>query len=151
MQVVVETKAKLVVSNTVSSVQNACSVITEMLQSCQDAKLSEAALRFSERLTQLTSSSLPNGKLASALFDFGQSELCKGKNGKKIKVQPNRKCESGNCSHQAVGKGRPVTLEVPRKKARQSHDLARSVHENRNCSKKSGSHVMQSKTRHVSK
>ena len=144
-------KATLVVGNAVSSVQNACSVLTEMLQSSQDAKLCEAALRFSERLTQLTSSSLLNGKLASALFDFGQSELCRGKNGKKIKVQPNRKRKSGNCSRQAVGKGRPVTLEVPRKKARQSHDLARSVRENRNCSKKSGSHVMQSKTRHVSK
>ncbi|CAB4044608.1 Hypothetical predicted protein [Paramuricea clavata] len=70
-------KAKLMVRN--SSVQNACSVLTEMLQSSQDAKLCEAALRFSERLTQVTSSSLPNGKLASALFDFGQSELCRGK------------------------------------------------------------------------
>ena len=145
-----EDKAKLV-SNAVSSVQNACSVLTDMLQSSQDAKISEAALRFSKRLIQLTSSGLLNRKLASALFGFGQSELCKGKNGKKIKVQPNRKRKSGNCSHQAVGKGRPVTLEVPMKRARQSHNLARSVRENRNCSKKSGSHVMQSKTKHISK
>ena len=69
-------KATLVVGNAVSSVPNACSVLTEMLQSSQDAKLCEGALRFSERLTQLTSSSLLNGKLASALFDFGKSELC---------------------------------------------------------------------------
>lgn len=145
-------QAKLV-NNAVYSVQNACSVLTGMLQSCQDSKLSEAALKFSERLTKLAGSSLTKGKLASALFYFGQSELTKGKNGKKIKVQPNRKRKSGNCSRQAVGKGRPATvaLEVPKKKAKQSHDLARSVRENRNCSKKSGSHVMQSKTRHVSK
>ena len=81
------------VNNAVYSVQNACSVLTGMLQSCQDSKLSEAALKFSERLTQLAGSSLTKGKLASALFDFGQSELTKGKNGKKIKVQPNRKLQ----------------------------------------------------------
>lgn len=141
-------------NSAIISVQNACSALTGMLQNCQDSKLCEAAMKFSTRLTKLSGSSLMNGKLAAALFDFGQSELTKGKNGKKIKVQPNRKRKLGNGSRQAVSKGRPVAihaLEVPRKKAKQSHDLARSVRENRNCSKKSGSHVMRSKTRHVSK
>lgn len=138
----------------ITAVQNACSALTGMLQNCQDAKLSEAAMKFSGRLTKLSGSSLMNGKLAAALFEFGQGELTRGKTGKKIKVQPNRKRKLGNGSRQAVAKGRPVAihaLEVPKKKAKQSHDLACSVRENRNCSKKSGSHVMRSKTRHVSK
>ena len=88
-------QAKLV-NNAVYSVQNACSVLIGMLQSCQDSKLSESALKFSERVTQLAGSSLTKGKLTSARLDFGQSELTKGKNSKKIKVQPNRKCKSGN-------------------------------------------------------
>ncbi len=95
---------------------------------------------------------LSQWKLAAALFDFGHSELRKDKNGKKIKVQPNRKRKSGNGSHPAVAKGHPVTvqaLEVPSKKAKQSHDLPHSVSENRNPSKKSGSHVMSSRTRNV--
>jgi hypothetical protein len=140
------------VSDAVHSLQSACSALKGILESCQDSKLSEATLKFSERLTQLTASSLTNGKLAAALFDFGHSELRKGKNGKKIKVQPNRKRKSGNGSRQAVAKGRPVTvqaLEVPSKKAKQSHDLACSVRENRNPSRKSGSHVMNSRTRNV--
>lgn len=93
-----------------TSVQNACSALTGMLQNCQDSKLCEAAMKFSARLTKLSGSSLMNGKLAAALFDFGQSELTKGKNGKKIKVQPNRKRKLGNGSRQAVSKGRPVAI-----------------------------------------
>ena len=113
----------------------------------------EISLTTSQMNLTINSSNASDGedKETLVLFDFGQSELCKGKNGKKIKVQPNRKCKSGNCSHQAVGKERPVTLEVPRKKARQSHDLVRSVRENRSCSKESGYHVIQLKTKHISK
>ena len=66
-------------NSAITSVQNACSALTGMLQNCQDSKLREAAMKFSARLTKLSGSSLMNGKLAAALFDFGQSELLKAK------------------------------------------------------------------------
>ena len=77
----------------------------------------------------------------------------KGK-GKKIKVQPNRKRKCGNGSCQALAKGRPTqmhSLEVPQKKAKCSHGLAEAVISNSQSSKKSGSHVMKSKTKHFQK
>ena len=51
-------------------------------------------------------------------------------------------------------KGRPTQmhpLEVPQKKAKRSHGLAEAVISNRQSSKKSGSHVMKSKTKHFQK
>ena len=95
-----------------------------------------------------------NGNLTSALFNFGAAELSKSRNGKTINVQPNRKRKSSNGSHQAVPKGRPaafVAFGVPTKKAKRSHSLAVSVAQNTNVSRKSGSHVMKSRTRHVFK
>lgn len=77
--------------------------------------------------------------------------------GKKIRVQPNRKRKSGNGSRQAeaVAKGRlshlKQTLHVPPKKPKRSHDLAEAVQFNTQSSKKSGSQVMKSKTKHIQK
>lgn len=55
--------------------------------------------------------------LASALFTFGSSEVKKTGNGKKIRVQPNRKRKCGSGS-QAVSKGRPVQLQEPTSKGK---------------------------------
>ena len=71
-----------------------------------------------------------------------------------MKVQPNRKRKSDNGSRQAVVKGRPTqmySLQVPQKKAKHSHGLAEAVKSNTQSSKKSGSHVMKSKTKHFQK
>lgn len=93
--------------------------------------------------------------LIAALHNFGSNELRKTGTGKKIRVQPNRKRASGNGSRQAVSKGRPTKLqetkclEVPHKKRKRTHNLANAVQANTNTSKKSGSHVMKSKTKHV--
>ena len=48
-------------------------------------------------------------------------------------MQRNGKRKSGNYTCQTVGKERPVSLEVPMKKALQSHDLAFGVRENQSC------------------
>ena len=95
-----------------------------------------------------------HSNLVTALFNFGSDELLKKGKGKKIKVQPNRKRKSGNGSRQAVAKGRPThlqSLEIPHKKAKRSHGLAEAVKANTQSSKKSGSDVMKSKTKHVQK
>ena len=63
-------------NSAITLVQNACSDLTGMLQNCQDSKLCDAAMKFSGRLTKLSGSSLTNGKLAAALFDFGPRVLC---------------------------------------------------------------------------
>ena len=69
-------------------------------------------------------------------------------------MQPNRKRKSANQSRQAVGKGRPVSLkslEVPRKKPKQTDSLASSVRQNSNTSKKPGQHAMKSKSSHYNR
>ena len=103
-------------------------------------------LQFASRVKKLASSMHKN--LASALFSFGANELRKGKNGKKIKVQPNRKRKHASGSHQVVGKGRPVNLsalELPPKKAKRDHRFAKSVKKNVSVARKSGSHVLKPK------
>ena len=93
-----------------------------------------------------------HSNLVTAVFNFGSDEILKKGKCKKIKVQPNRKRKSGSGSHQAVAKGHPTqTLEVPQKKAKRSHGLAEAVKSNTQSSKKSGSHVMKSKTKHFQK
>ncbi|CAB4041760.1 Hypothetical predicted protein, partial [Paramuricea clavata] len=128
------------------------SLLVKKLENSEDPKLAEGVLKFSCKLQRLMKSM--NGNLTSALFNSGAAELSKSRNGKKIKVQPNRKRKSSNGSHQAVAKGRPaafVAVGVPTKKAKRSHSLAVSVAQNTNVSRKSGSHVMKSRTRHVFK
>jgi hypothetical protein len=140
------------ISTAVDCLQQSCNILIAKLESCQDQALATGIIKFSERLNLLTRSM--QGNLTSALFTFGANQLRKGNNGKKIKVQPNRKRKSGNCSRQAVAKGRTATLkalELPAKKAKRSHNLALSVKQNTNVAKKSGSHVMHSKTTHFSK
>ena len=85
--------------------------------------------------------------LVSALYNFGASEIKKTGMGKKIKVQPNRKRKTGNGSRQAVPKGRPVQLHEPERK--RTHTFTTAVQSNANTSKKSGTHTMQSKTKHL--
>ena len=71
-----------------------------------------------------------HSKLTTALFNFGANELRKTGKRKKNKVQPNTKRKSANGSHQAVSKGRSaqmVTLDVPHKKAKRSHDFAEAM------------------------
>lgn len=128
------------------AVTAACNVMCAKLKSCQDKNLAKGMFQFAQRVNRLASSM--HGNLTSALFNFGANELRKGKNGKKIKVQPNRKRKSGNGSRQAVGKGRPVALGIPHKKPKRDHRFAMSVKQNVNVAKKSGSHVMKSKTKH---
>lgn len=89
--------------------------------------------------------------LASALFTFGSSEVKKTGNGKKIRVQPNRKRKCGSGSRQAVSKGRPVQLQEQTSKRKRSHDLAKAEQTNTKSSKKSGSHAIKSKTEHIQK
>ena len=64
------------------------------LKCCQDKSVEKGALDFAQRVKKLASSM--HGNLTSALFNFGSNELRKGKNGKKIKVQPNRKRKHAN-------------------------------------------------------
>jgi hypothetical protein len=130
------------------AVTEACNLICAKLESSQDKNLAKGMLQFAKRVKRLASSM--HGNLTSALFNFGANELRKGKNGKKIKVQPNRKRKHANGSHQVVRKGRPVTfsaMEIPSKKAKRQHSFAKSVRQNVNIARKSGSHVMRSKTK----
>ena len=131
------------------AVTEACNLICAKLESSQDKNLAKGMLQFAQRVKRLANSSM-HGNLTSALFNFGASELRKGKNGKKIKVQPNRKRKHANGSHQVVRKGRPVTfsaMELPSKKAKREHRFAKCVQQNVNVARKSGSHVMKSKTK----
>lgn len=73
----------------VDCLQQSCNILVAKLESCQDQALATGIIKFSERLNLLTRSM--QGNLTSALFTFGVNQLSKGKNGKKIKVQPNRK------------------------------------------------------------
>lgn len=129
-----------------------CDRIAEKLRNTRDPNLAKAIIKFSRRVTTLTTSTM-HSNLTTALFNFGSGELKKTGKGKKIRVQPNRKRKSGNGNRQAVSKGRPTqlqqSLQVPPKKAKRSHDLAKAVQANTQSSRKSGSHTMKSKTRHV--
>lgn len=112
-------------------------------------------MKFSKRVAALSTSSTMHSNIVTAVFNFGSDEILKNGKGKKIKVQPNRKRKpSGNSSRQAVAKGRPTqmhSLQVPQKKAKHGHGLAEAVKSNTQSSKKSGSHVMKSKTKYFQK
>ena len=130
--------------------------ITQKLHSTNDTNLARAIIKFSKRVTSLTGPTTMQSNLIAALHNLGTNELQKTGSGKKIRVQPNRKRACGNGSRQAVSKGRPTklqetkpSLEVPHKRQKRTHNLANAVQANTNTSKKSGSHVMKSKTRHV--
>ena len=126
----------------------------QKLRSTKDPNVAKGILKFSKRVEALFTSSKMHSNLVSAVFNFGSDEILKKGKGKKIKVQPNRKRKSGNGSRQAVAKGRPTqmhSLEVPQKKAKRSHGLAEAVKSNTQSSKKSGAHVMKSKTKHFQK
>ncbi len=147
---VIENKDQHLMEKATKTIQEVCSLLTDKLESTKDAKMAEGVLKFADRMKLLAKSM--HGNLTSALYNFGALELKKGKNGKKIKVQPNRKRKSGSGSRQAVAKGRSVnltTLKIPAKKPKRSHNLALAIRENTNVSKKSGAHVMHSRTRHV--
>ena len=136
------------------ALSKSCEQIMQKLRGAKDPNLAKEILKFSKRVGALSTSSTMHSNLVSAVFNFGSDEILKKGKGKKIKVQPNRKRKSGNCSRQAVAKGRPTqmhSLEVPIKKAKRSHGLAEAVKSNTQSSKKSGSHVMKSKTKHVQK
>ena len=111
--------------------------------------MAKGVIRFAERVTSLTAARSMHSNLASALFSFGSSEVKKTGNGKKIRVQPNRKRKCGSGSRQVVSKGRPVQLQEPTSKRKRTHDLAKAVKTNTKSSKKSGSHTMKSKTKHM--
>ena len=110
--------------------------------------LAWGVIKFSKRVISLTSARAMQSNLASALFTFGSSEVKKTGNGKKIRVQQNRKRKCGSGS-QAVSKGRPVQLQEPTSKGKWSHDLAKAVQTNTKSNKKSGSHAMKPKTKHI--
>ena len=73
----------------INSLQQSCNILVEKLESCQDQTHAVGIIKFSERLNLLSGSM--QGNLISALFTFGVNQLSKEKNGKKIKVQRNRK------------------------------------------------------------
>jgi len=131
-------------------IQEACELLVNKLESSQDTKLAEGALKFASRLQRLTTSM--GGDPTSSLFSFGVNELSIRKKGRKIQVQPNRRRKSAIQNRQTVGKGQPVSLkslEIPRKKPKQTHSLASSVRQNTNTSKNSAQHAMKSKSRHL--
>ena len=133
------------------ALSKSCEQIMQKLRSTKDPNLAKGILKFSKRVAVLSASSTMHSNLVTAVFNFGSDEILKKGKGKKIKVQPNRKRKSGNGSRQAVAKGRPTqmhSLEVPQKKAKRRHTLAQAVKSNTQSSKKSGSHVMKSKTKH---
>ena len=115
----------------------------------------KGVIKFSKRVMNLAAATAMHSQLTTALFNFGSSEMSRVGKGKKIRFQPNRKRKSGNGSRQAVAKGRPShlkqSLQVPPKKPKCSHDLAEAAQSNTQSSKKSGSHVMKSKTKHIQK
>ena len=132
------------------SIQEACELLVNKLESSQDTKLAEGALKFASRLQRLTTSM--GSDPTSSLFSFGVNELSIRKKGRKIQVQPNRRRKSAIQNRQTVGKGQPVSLkslEIPRKKPKQTHSLASSVRQNTNTSKNFAQHAMKSKSRHL--
>ena len=135
--------------------KQSCEQITEKLRSTRDPNLVKGVIKFSKRVMNLAAATAMHSQLTTALFNFGSSEMSRVGKGKKIRVQPYRKRKSGNGSRQAVAKGRPShlkqSLQVPPKKPKHSHDLAEAVQSNTQSSKKSGSHVMKSKTKHIQK
>lgn len=142
-------KTQSLISQAQNSIQESYNLLAEKLTESQDKKMAAGVLKFTSKLQRLIKSNTGSGNLISALFNFGMSELSKSKNGKKIKVQPNRKRKSGNGSRQAVGKQRSFGLEplvIPKKKAKRSHNFSVAMRENTPMAKKSGSHTMKSKT-----
>ena len=137
------------IANAEQLLRNSCEQIIQKLQSSRDLNLAKGVIRFAKRVTSLTAARSMHSNLASALFTFGSSEVKKTGNGKKIRVQPNRKRKCGSGSRQVVSKGRPVQLQEPTSKRKRSHDLAKAVQTNTKSSKKSGSHTMKSKTKHM--
>ncbi len=139
------------IGKAVDCLQQSCNILVAELESCQDQALGTEIIKFSEGLNLLTTSM--QGNLTSALFTFRVNQLSKfkGKNGKKIKVQPNRKRMSCNCSRQAVAKGRTASIKALELPAKRSHNLAFSVKQSTNVAKKSGSQVMHLKITHFSK
>ncbi|XP_048589237.1 uncharacterized protein LOC116618843 [Nematostella vectensis] len=142
---------KSIIANAQQLMRSSCDQIIQNLQSSGDLNLAKGIIKFSKRVTTLTATRSMNSNLVSALFSFGSNELKKTGSGKKIRVQPNRKRKCGSGSRQAVSKGRPVQLQEPTSKRKRSHDLAKVVQANVNSSKKSGSHTMKSKTKHIQK
>ena len=139
---------------TADALRKSCKQIMQKLRSTKDPNLAKGILKFSKTVAALSTSSTMHSNLVTAVFNFGSDEILKKGKGKKIKVQPNRKRKSGNGSCRAVAKGRPTqmySLEVRQKKAKHSHGLAEAVKSNTQRSKKSGSHVMKSKTKHFQK
>ena len=63
------------------AIQEICGLLIDKLESAKDAKMAEGALKFADRIYCLAKSI--HGNLASALYNFGASELQKGKNSKK--------------------------------------------------------------------
>ncbi|PFX13343.1 hypothetical protein AWC38_SpisGene22577 [Stylophora pistillata] len=125
--------------------------ITEKLGHTRDPNVAKGIFTFSKRADALVSSTM-HSNLVTALFDFGSSELNKPGKRKKIRVQPNRKKKCGSSCYQAVSKGRPAqmkVLDIPNKKAKRSHNLAEVLRTNTQSSKKSGVHVMKSKTKNL--
>lgn len=142
------------IDSAADALRKSCEQMTEKLKNTKDPNLAKGILKFSKRVMTLSTATAMHSNLVTALFNFGSAELKKTGKGRKIKVQPNRKRKSGNGSRQAVSKGRPTqmqSLEIPQKKAKRSHNLAQAVKSNTQSSKKSGSHVMKSKTKHVHK
>ena len=137
------------IANAEQLLRNSCEQIIQKLQSSRDLNLAKGVIRFAKRVTSLTAARSMHSNLASALFSFGSSEVKKTGNGKKIRVQPNRKRKCGSGSRQVVSKGRPVQLQEPTSKRKRTHDLAKAVQTNTKSSKKSGSHTMKSKTKHM--
>lgn len=137
------------IANAEQLLRNSCEQIIQKLQSSRDLNLAKGVIRFAERVTSLTAASSMHSNLASALFSFGSSEVKKTGNGKKIQVQPNRKRKCGSGSRQVVSKGRPVQLQELTSKRKRTHGLAKAVQTNTKSSKKSGSHTMKSKTKHM--
>ena len=127
--------------------QTSCMQILQKLQTTRDLNLAKGIVKFSKRVESLSSARAMQSNLVSALYNFGASEIKKTGMGKKIKVQPNRKRKTGNGSRQAVPKGRPVQLHEPKRK--RTHTFTTAVQSNTNTSKKSGTHTMQSKTKHL--
>ena len=141
------------IASAAEMLKKSCDQIADKLRSTRDQNLGKGIATLSKRVMTLTTSQAMHSDLTEALFDFGTSETRKSGKGKKIRVQPNRKRKYGNGSRQAVSKGRPTQLQeelqVPSRKAKRSHDLAKAVQSNMQSSKKSGAQTMKSKTKHM--
>ena len=81
------------IANAEQLLRNSCEQIIQKIQSSRDLNLAKGVpvIRFPKRVTSLTAARSMHSNLASALFSFGSSEVKKTGNGKKIRVQPNRK------------------------------------------------------------